>query len=604
MKSERQIDKKKRKFMFSDKTLKAQVSNKNVILYYHYLKNNYTNNGNQAEIASRLFKDEIEEKFFLNKEEWCTLEDYVNIVERVVGLTGDFEVTKIVGSLLPQYKKEYKLDAFTEAALNNLGAFFLGPVEILRQISFYNSLFNKTKDMHFVAGKNGECVIKVKFKPGVNPVYDFVSEWHIEGMLKSVLELFEVTNVRVNTCLKEYDLELLITEKFDQLKDEVVIDGNGFYLGDKKIAEKVVLLPEQIKDQEVCSQNYRKASKDDEQYSWRIIEDVFMDNKYLVLKAGDFYNCPYFITRITWDRISYARAVAKLINSQWSTISPLGRGYTKLIQERQRQEQEAARLRAEKQKIEREYNDLLLKNYIHPRFIERAKLGPIPFKNVFVTNIFVDIHQSTQQRKDIGDNAFRRNRNIFLRFLKKNLMEVAGEWAWLNKMMGDGCYIVIGADNYFNDAQDDKHMKQALDFIVKLHEDIEKFKKETGELRDFYLRFAAESGQVEIGEAHEAHVDSLESDINLSHLRIFDTDGHSVSLAFRLENMSKQIMKSRKQTKQSGAFMGPALLNYSINKSEKIDHPISSLDLSALGLALRDYTNIKNVGEITLKKFN
>jgi class 3 adenylate cyclase len=554
-------DIKREEFMYPDSTKKALVSNKNIILYYYYLKGQGIHDpGKRGDAAESLFNDKFEKNFYLNKDEWSSLEEYVLIVEKAMELTGNFELPKIVGSLLPKYQRDYKLQEFSQMARQNLKAFFWGPVEIFKQISFYNYLFNKSKDMEFISGKNGECIIKVKFKDGVNPVYDFVSEWHIEGMLRSVMDLFGVKNGKVDTFLKEYDLELLVKEKFKDLKKSTHINGNEMYLGETLIAEKVCLCPELLKKiikgenfYIPCDENYNK-------FSWKIKRDVLMDNKYLVLKKGDIYNTPFFISKISWEKITYFRALRNLLRSLNSDISPLGRQYSRLIHERLAKERESSKLRLQKQRIEEEYNFLLMKNYIHPSFIKKAKNGPIPFKNVFVTNIFLDINRSTQLRKKYGSDVFRVSKNVLLKVVKESMQESAGSWGWLNKVMGDGCYIVMGAYNYFKENQDARHAEIAINFSKLVIKKINALKqRDKLLLPEFCIRFGIESGYVEVGEAHEHDIDQADKKLGLGHLRVFDTDGHAVSLAFRIEQTSKLILSKLKRENENAILLGPSI---------------------------------------------
>ncbi|MBU4455680.1 hypothetical protein KJ586_04190 [Patescibacteria group bacterium] len=271
------------------------MSNKNVILYYYYLKNLFPHYKEEENPCHSLFKDKMEENFFLDKDKWCALEDYVSIVEKAIKITNNFELPKIVGSLLAQYQREYKLQEFKEAVLQSVRGFFFGPLEIFWQISFFNCLFNKTKDMRIVSEKCGNCVLQIKFKPGVNPVFDFVSEMHIEGMFSSILDLFGMKNGKILTPLKEYDLKLLIEKKFYGIKEKCEERNDLFYLGDEIIAEKVTLIPETIKDETLYLGKSKIYEQEDGNWAWKISKNVFMEKKYLVLKEGDIYNAPYFM---------------------------------------------------------------------------------------------------------------------------------------------------------------------------------------------------------------------------------------------------------------------------------------------------------------------
>jgi len=587
---------------FSEETRQALVSNKNVILYYYYLKNLYPDN-EKSNPCHYLFKDKQEEKFFLNKDEWCALEDYVDIVEKAIKITNNFELPKIVGSLLTQYQKEYKLQEFKEAALQNLGAFFFGPANIFKQISSLNHFFNNTKDMSFVQGRNGKCVIKIKFKENINPVFDFVSEMHIEGIFNSILDLFEVNEGKISTILKEYDLQLLIEEKFKHIKQKCGEEEKFFFLDDEIIAEKVILIEEKINKDYFYLGKIRPYNKDGGNWAWRIKKNIYMDNKYLVLKEGELYNAPYFITVISWDKLNYLKSASRILHSKMSRISPLSRGYAKLIQERLAKEQEAVKQRAERQKMEKEFYQLLLKNYIHPSFIKRAKIGLIPFKNISVTNIFLDIHQSTKLRKNIGDEAFRKGKNILLKLIKKCLRDTAGEWGWLNKMMGDGCYIVFGAYNYFKDGQDSRHVEAAINFSLKLIDEINRIKNEQANKQifdNFYIRIGIETGQVEIGEAYEQDIENLEQEIDLGTLRIFDTDGHSINIAKRIEELAKEILIKEGRGGKNGIFLGPAAANFAGSRGNP-NYGVKIIDLKKHNIAIRDYLHIDIVGEVVAK---
>lgn len=581
----------KSKINWSESTLKVLVSNKNIIPYFYYLKiEGY-------EASKLLFKDQFEEDFFLNKDEWCTLEDYVRIVEKACEITNNFELPKIVGALLQKYLTEYRLREFKDAIFNNIKTVFYGPLEIFRQISFFNHLFNQTKDMEFIKGSSCQCLWKIKFKAGINPVFDYVSENHIAGMIASVIDLFGLKNALIEHRLKEYDLKTLIEVKFKGIREECYTAGNLFYLGKNIIAEKVSLISERTKQGEIFLGKNKLYVSGDQNWAWKITRDVYLNKKYLVLKKDEIYNAPYFICYISWEKVKIYKGLFYLLRSRNTQFSPLNFEYKKLIQNRSQQEQEKIKILEEKQKIENEFHQLLLKTYIHPYFIHRARKGLIKVKQISVTNIFLDLVQSTQMRIKLGDEIFRRDKNIFLNLIKKNIAKADPEWGWLNKVMGDGCYIVFGAYNYFNKKQDYKHLESALVFSQKLLADIAENKKK-GLMTEMNLRIGIETGEVEIGEAYEREIENQEQEINLGTLRIFDTDGQSVHVAKRIEETIKMVLAKRNNPSQkNGVFVGPVALKLLKNNKKFKVRPI---DLNKYEAKVRDIDSIKIVGEVIL----
>ena len=111
-------------YTWPESTKKALVSNKNIILYYAYLENLFSKSEKKIHLSKLLFKDRHEKNFLLNRNEWCTLEEYVSFVEKACTLTNNFELPKIVGALLPKYLKQYKLQEFKDEVFNNLKVFF------------------------------------------------------------------------------------------------------------------------------------------------------------------------------------------------------------------------------------------------------------------------------------------------------------------------------------------------------------------------------------------------------------------------------------------------------------------------------------------------
>jgi class 3 adenylate cyclase len=589
----------KNQTVWTEETRKALVSNKNIILYYYYLKNHFSAKGGLVDIGELLFEDENEKKFFLDKEKWCTLDEYVCKVERAIELTGNFRLPIIVGSLLTKFQNEYKLEEFWQAMVRDLKAVFFGPLIVFRHISFFNYLFNQTKDMDLVHSKNGEAIIKIKFKEGVDPVFDFVSEWHIEGIFKSVLDLFKLQNTQIRTNLKEYDLKKLIETKFHNMNKRCYIVGEDFYLGRELIAKKVSLVKEHIRGKEYFLGGISAFESESEPWAWQAIKDVYLENKYLVISKGDVYNAPYFITQIRWEKSNYFKNLTKLLSSKFSDLSPLGRNYARLIQERLHEEQENNRLMIERKKLEKEMSMLLRRNYINEKFIEKARLGPIPFRDVDVTNIFLDIWGSTEIRKKYGDEAFRRGRNILLHLIKKNLAKTAGEWGWLNKVMGDGCYIVLGSYNYFRTDQDFEHTRQAVAFIANLIEDLEKIGTLAGldqpdHLSQFKLRFGVESGRIEMGESHENDFGSIFEELELGALRVFDTDGRSAHLAKRIEEAAKNIIAGENGQKRNCVLLGPDITD----RLKGSDCDIKYIDLMQKGIIIPDFEDLHQIAEL------
>ncbi|MCX6799960.1 MAG: hypothetical protein NT091_02330 [Candidatus Falkowbacteria bacterium] len=602
-----------KEYNWPEKTRKALVSNRNIIFYHRYIES-YNKENNTF---FSLFNDKNEEKFYLNKDEWCTLEDYIRIVERARRLISNFELPRIAGLLFSRHIDECGLGAFQEEIFRNLKAFFLGPVEIFRQISFFNYLFNKTKTMDFISGKNGQCIIKIKFNKEVDPVFDYVSEMHINGMIESVIDIFNLKNAKINTPLKEYDLKKLIEIKFAGLNEECRISGNLFFLGESLLAQKVILQSELVhhkavflgKDR-ICSRTVdcpceRGIKEEGCQHGWRIVRDVYLYDKYLILKKGDVYNAPYFISIIEWNKINPLRAMLELIKASRRDISPFGSKYLKLIDRRLKKERKEASIRHQRQKLETEFHQLLLKTYVHPRFISKAKIGLIPVRDVHVTNIFLDLANSTQIRQDLGDNAYRRDKNIFLNLVRKKIFEADGEWGWLNKVMGDGCYILFGTYNYFKQEsgeQDNYHTEAALNFASSLVKEINQIKllnehkkPEDQLFARFNLRFGIEVGDVEIGEAYEHDLDKDTQKIGMGTLRVFDADGQSIHVAKRIEEASKLILKEEGLGRTGGIFLGPAIMDI-VAKDQKFK--IKPISLEKLGIKVRDFHYIETVGEL------
>jgi class 3 adenylate cyclase len=583
-----------KKNKWSKTTRQALVSNKNIIFYYQYLREQNLDRPEKENPCHLLFNhDPDKEKFFLNKDEWCTLEQYVEIVKRARKISGNFEITKMIGALFPRALKEYRMQSFADAAKYNLGI-FRGPNQIFKQISFYSYLFNQTKTMDFVYGRNGECAIKIKFNQGINPVFDFVSEWHIEGLLASIMDLFGLEKGQVFSLLKEYDLKMLIEEEFTDIKDECVIEENIFKLGGNVIAERATLVPEKIKGQEIFLGKTKLYREGDNNWGWKIIRDVYMNDKYHVLKKDEIYNAPYFMTFVRWQKKNIFKAV---LGISMNNFSPLGSGYSRIIKDRLDQEQDSMRLRSIIQQKEEELHRLLLRNYIHPHFIERAKLGPIPFKEIFATNIFFDLAESTVLRKNLGHEKYRENWNLFLELVTRCLYEAAGEWGWINKVEGDGCFIVVGAYNYFKDEPDYDHVDMAMDFIKSLIKEVERIKSLGQYLQGYNLRVGVGVGNTDIG---EAHAKKIEEDNNknseLSGLRFFDVGGMPVVLAKRIEETGKIILAKEGQDRKGGVFVCPEVIEIVKNNPK---YNFRKIDIKKLGVAVRDHESMNEVYELT-----
>jgi class 3 adenylate cyclase len=577
---------------WSKATRKALVSNKNIIFYYQYLREQFLDGPENENPCHLLFdNDPDKEKFFLNKDEWCALEQYVEIVKKARKISGNFEITKMIGALFPRALKEYRMQSFADAAKYNMGI-FRGPNQIFKQISFYSYLFNQTKTMDFVYGRNGECAIKIKFNQGIDPVFDFVSEWHIEGLLASIMDLFGLEKGQVFSLLKEYDLKMLIEEEFPDIKEKCLIEGNIFKLGDNVIAEKAALVPEKIQGKEIFLGKTKPYQEGGKNWVWKIIRDVYMNNKYHVLKKDEVYNAPYFMTFIQWKKKNILEAVTSI---SLNNFSPLGSGYSRIIKDRLEQEQDSMRLRSIIQQKEEELHRLLLRNYIHPQFIERAKLGPIPFKEILATNIFFDLAESTVLRKTMGHEKYRENWNFFLEIVTKCLFASAGEWGWINKVEGDGCFVVIGAYNYFKDEYDYDHVEMAMDFIQSLIKEVMRIKSLGQHLQGYNLRVGVSVGKTDLGEAHTQKIAGDSNGLELSALRFFDVGGMPVVLAKRIEEAGKTILVKEGQGRKGGVFVCPELKELVKNNPK---YNFRKIDIEKLNIVIRDNEDMKEVYEL------
>ncbi len=455
-------------------------------------------------------------EYLKDEHNWIPLSVYVQLVERAVELLKDNDAPFKMG-LSAQELESWGAFKYLQKVF---GSVIFGPIEVYKQVGRYNEFFNRTKDLLVCKTGEDHCYIKVKFKNGINPVEDFVSDSFIRGILCGVPKIWNLPLADLQEPLLEFNLKNLL-EKIGQVESKrIEIKDNEFFLDNEVIAKRVVLLSETVKEDQLFLGKYREIHQGDKtetfKSGWLIKVDKEIDER-LQLKKGQVYNAPYFIYKLSWQTLSFARKMYQLtihnfiskrayregIETQLSTI----RNYVETLEDKvidRTKQLNEARQEAEHWRKETEK---LLYTMVPQQIAERMLVGKLTAEEIEGTVVFTDLTGFTEFSRNLEPQQVS---DVLTKYFTTMSEIISKHGGWVNKFMGDGILALFGLHH----AED--HVARALQASVEMQKAMVNY--------TWQKRIGVATGKFITGE------------FGTEHLRKFDCLGHVVNLASRLQS--------------------------------------------------------------------
>jgi class 3 adenylate cyclase len=491
------------------KQKKKIVSCRNINIIANYV---YKNLGSDSLLLEDLPHDI---SYYKDENSWVTLSEFVLIMRKAIGLLKDYEAPFKMG-LSAQELESWGAFKYIQKVFASV---ILGPIELYKQVGKYNGFFNKTKDMLIVQKEKGQCDFKVKFKNNVNPVDDFFSDAFIRGIFTSIPRIWNLPEARLEEPMLEYDLKTLLIKIGEVDESDIKFIGGRIIVRNVEIGRQVVLLPEEKKE-ELYLGKYREFQSDDdwEMVRWGfVITSNIEINKHLILKAGEIYNAPYFIYRISWRPLNWFQKMYQLVvksfvsknayreglESQLDTI----KNYVETLEDKVLKRTEELNDAKEESEYWRGKAEDLLQTMLPENIVQKMMKERLVTEEMEGTIVFTDLAGFTAFSRDLEPEEVSRHLTEYFTAMSEIIHEHGG---WVNKFLGDGILALFG----LNDKEG--HIEMSIKASLAMQAAMHKF--------PWHKRVGIATGKFITGE------------FGTEKTRRFDCLGHTVNLASRLQS--------------------------------------------------------------------
>jgi class 3 adenylate cyclase len=300
------------------------ISNRNIKIITTYLMD-------RVDHFNNLFQDlpypsdryTSPEGFFLNEDEWTTLENFHKIFRRAKNISGEAYF--------------YFNCGLSSAILRSWGRFeyfirvFASPDDGFMKLPFFNNNINDTKEIEIVVpprydrakGKT-RVVLKIEYHDDIDVEKDYIVDSYRRGLISAIPTVWGLSPADIRQPLYPYDPEKLFREEEEVscFGLEARMEGDELLIKDptdgrfRVVGKKVILQSELVNGKRHFLGKYLdmdEASKKisgDKREAILITETIHGDGR-LLFRAGEIFKAPYFIMDITYDRISLMNRLAQ-----------------------------------------------------------------------------------------------------------------------------------------------------------------------------------------------------------------------------------------------------------------------------------------------------
>ncbi len=455
-------------------------------------------------------------EYLKDEHNWVPLAVYGQIMRRAIEFLKDPDAPYKMG-LSAQELESWGAFKYLKKVF---GSVIFGPVEVYDQVGKYNEFFNRTKDLIVVKAGKDHCYIKVKFKNGVNPVDDFVSDAFIRGILSCVPKIWHLPLAQLEEPLFEYDLEYLLEKIGEVSKEQIKIQNNKLFVNGEEYGKQVVLLSEIFNKEPLFLGQYRDIDAGDHLETFKIgiliTKDLEVNDK-LKLKQGQIYNAPYFVYKLSWQTLSFFRKIYQLtvhsfiskkayregIENQLLTI----RDYVETLEDKVIQRTEQLNFAKKEAEYWRAETEKLLYSMVPQHIAEKMIKGKLVAEEIQGTVVFTDLTGFTEFSRNLEPQQVS---DVLTKYFTNMSKIISKHGGWVNKFMGDGILVLFGLQGR------EDSVGRAIDASIEMQKAMENY--------TWKMRIGVATGKFITGE------------FGTEDLRRFDCLGHVVNLASRLQS--------------------------------------------------------------------
>jgi class 3 adenylate cyclase len=533
------------------------------------------------------------EMFFLNEDEWTTLENFLAILRKARDLVNEPNFFFNCGASSAKLKSWGRFHYFVRV--------FASPNDGFRRLPFFNENFNDTKTLEIILPPELQgtppryhTVFKIRHHPDIDPHLDFIRDPYFCGIISAIPTIWGLQPAVVTHRLLPYDPVRLLSEE-----PELKIHGMALEMEDGSLTvrdpangrriscgETVLLTAESVNGRKEFLGAYKPADSGTGRKGLLITRTVQVGDHFQLSK-GQIYKAPFFVTEATYEPLSLARRLTQLFKLKNFSGTPeaelvdtinrlkqsilakntayhtLQEAHRELHQAKERihryalelEEKVAARTlelsRAQSElvelnksleaTIERQVDQLEkynhLRRYLSPKFTEMILNGACSFtgqcKRKMMTVMFTDIRNFSALTDSLEPEEIVHLLDLYL----QNMVDVIHEHdGTLNKIVGDGLMIFFGDPVPMED-----HASRAVSVAVEMQHKALDLRSEWRSFgHDLAIGIGINTGFMTVGT------------IGAENHRDYTVIGNQVNVAARLVSLAKpgQILISSRTFSQ------------------------------------------------------
>ncbi|HDR16072.1 MAG TPA: hypothetical protein ENN79_11425 [Desulfobacteraceae bacterium] len=529
------------------------------------------------------------EMFFLNEDEWTTLDNFLAILRKARDLVNEPNFYFNCGASSARLKSWGRFHYFVRV--------FATPSDGFRRLPFFNENFNDTKSVEIIIPPELQgnppryrTVLKITHHPDIDANKDFIRDPYFCGIISAIPTMWGLHPAVVTHRLLPYDPVRLLSEEPDLAihRMDPRMENGGLTVrdptGDGRIScgETVGLVAETVNGKK----EFLGAHTPAEGHAGRqglLITKTVQVGEYFQLTQGQIYNAPCFITEASYERLSFLQRLSQVFkfknffgSPEAELIGTINRLRESMLAKKTayRNLEEAHReLRAAKEHTQRyaveleekvaertaelssARSELLrlnkeleatidnqvdqlekyknLRRYLSPKFTEMVLKGDCAFDGIcerkMMTVMFTDIRNFSVLTDSLEPEESIHLLDLYLR----NMVDVIHKHdGTLNKIVGDGLMIFFGDPVPMED-----HAARAVQVAIEMQ-------RRVLDLRDDWLSFGHD---LAIGIGINTGFMTVGT-IGAENHRDYTVIGNQVNVAARLVSLAKagQILISRR----------------------------------------------------------
>jgi adenylate cyclase len=311
------------------------ISNRNIKIITSYLMDRIGHFDNLfQELSYPTERYHSPDDFFLNEDEWTTLDNFHRIFRRAKEISGEAYF--------------YFNCGFSSALLRSWGRFeyfvrlFESPDDGFTRVPFFNNNINDTKEIEIVVspyydratGKT-RVVLKIEYHDDIEVEKDYIVDPYRRGLISAIPTVWGLDPATIKQPLYPYDPEKLFQAEPEvscyglnaRMKEDFLLIDDPISGKARVVGKNVILKSELIHGKRCFLGKYiemEDASKEitgDKKVAILITETIEGDGR-ILFRAGEIFKAPYFIMDISYDRISLLNRLSQVFKvSSYQSVS-------------------------------------------------------------------------------------------------------------------------------------------------------------------------------------------------------------------------------------------------------------------------------------------